>query len=111
MLGCGRAVLTARLRTLVDEEILDRTPYQLPGARARLEYRLTEKGQELFPVLMALLAWGDRWAADPAGPAVQITHRGCGEPVSVTMNCAVDHGLLTVRDIEARPGPGARPPG
>jgi len=111
ILACGRAVLTTRLRTLVDEEILERTPYQQRGARSRSEYGLTEKGRELFPVLMALLAWGDRWAADPAGPAVEIAHRGCGEPVSVTMNCAVDHGLLTVRDIEARPGPGARPTG
>ncbi len=109
ILGCGRAVLTGRLHTLVDEAILERAPYQQPGSRSRFEYRLTDKGHEIFPVLMALLEWGDRWTADPAGPAVDITHRGCGQPVSLTMTCAADHGPLTVRDIEAKPGPGARP--
>ena len=111
VLGCGRAVLTVRLRTLVGEEILERTPYQQPGTRSRIEYHLTEKGSELFPVLMALLQWGDRWAADAAGPAVEITHRGCREPVSMTMTCAADHGPLTAGDIKPRPGPGARPTG
>jgi DNA-binding HxlR family transcriptional regulator len=107
-LGCPRDVLSARLRTLVDNDILTRTPYREPGRRARDEYRLTEKGIELFPALLALLQWGDRWAADPDGPAVELTHRGCGEPLTMTMGCAGGHEPLTIRDVAASPGPGAR---
>jgi len=107
-LGCPRDVLSARLKTLVDEEILTRQPYREPGKRARGEYRLTPKGLELFPALLALLQWGDRWTADAAGPAVRLTHRDCGEPLTMTMGCTAGHGPLTVRDVDAQPGPGAK---
>jgi len=76
----------ARLNTLVEEGLLRREPYREPGQRARVEYRLTEKGLELFPAVVALMQWGDRWAADLDGPPVDITHRDCGEPVTVGMN-------------------------
>jgi DNA-binding HxlR family transcriptional regulator len=108
MLGCPRDVLSARLRTLVDEGILRREPYREPGSRARSEYRLTEKGYELFPALLALMQWGDRWRADPSGPPVELTHRECGEPLEVIMSCRAGHGPLSVRDVAANPGPGAR---
>jgi DNA-binding HxlR family transcriptional regulator len=107
-LGCPRDVLSARLKTLVDEEILARQPYREPGKRARDEYRLTPKGLELFPALLALLQWGDRWAADAAGPAVRLTHRACGEPLGLTLECAAGHGPLSARDVDAQPGPGAK---
>jgi DNA-binding HxlR family transcriptional regulator len=107
-LGCPRDVLSARLRTLVDEGILRREPYREPGRRVREQYRLTEKGIELFPALLALLQWGDRWTADPIGPSVEVTHRGCGAPVAMTMGCEQGHGPLSARDVAAIPGPGAR---
>jgi DNA-binding HxlR family transcriptional regulator len=107
-LGCPRDVLSARLRTLVDEGILRREPYREPGRRAREQYRLTEKGIELFPALLALLQWGDRWTADPIGPSVEVTHRDCGAPVTITMGCERGHGPLSARDVLAVPGPGAR---
>ena len=107
-LGCGRAILTARLNRLVEEGLLARRPYQEPGERTRHEYRLTGKGVELFPVLLALLRWGDRWMADDDGPPVELLHHGCGEAVSVTMSCAGGHTPLTVFDLDPRPGPGAR---
>jgi DNA-binding HxlR family transcriptional regulator len=106
--GCARNILSARLHTLVEEELLRREPYREPGQRSRVEYRLTDKGLELFPVVVALMQWGDRWAVDPEGPPVEITHRDCGEPVAVTMTCAAGHGPLTARDTEAVPGAGAR---
>jgi DNA-binding HxlR family transcriptional regulator len=107
-IGCPRDALSARLNTLVQEGIMRREPYREPGRRVRNEYRLTEKGLELFPALLALLQWGDRWTADPSGPAVTLTHRDCGEPLTMTMGCAGGHGPLTVREVKARPGPGAR---
>src|ERR1700704_5275804 len=106
-LGCARNILSARLSTLVAEGLLSREPYREAGQRSRVEYRLTDKGLELHPVLVALMQWGDRWAVDSEGPPVEITHRDCGEPVAVTMTCAAGHGPLTARDTEAVPGAGA----
>ena len=57
-------------------------PYQEAGQRARSEYRLTEKGVDLFPVIVALLEWGNKHAPGPGGPLVSLTHRDCGEPVA-----------------------------
>jgi DNA-binding HxlR family transcriptional regulator len=107
-IGCARNLLSARLSTLVEHGILRREPYHEPGSRPRAEYRLTEKGVDLFPVLVALLQWGDRWAADPEGPPVEVRHADCGEPVEVELRCAAGHGSLTARDARPVPGPGAR---
>lgn len=80
----------ARLRELVDEGLLEREDYREPGQRTRQQYRLTPKGAELFPVLAALMQWGDRWLDDRGGP-VQLLHRGCGEAVGVSLRCAAGH--------------------
>src|SRR5260370_32281284 len=76
--GAPGQVLSSRLARLVSDGILRKVPYRETGQRPRSEYRLTEKGIELFPVIAALLAWGDKHAASPDGPAVELTHRGCG---------------------------------
>jgi DNA-binding HxlR family transcriptional regulator len=104
-----RQVLSNRLALLVEQGILRRTPYQEPGARDRDEYRLTEKGMDLYPILVAVKQWGDRYLADPAGPTVLMEHRDCGAPVRVELRCADDHALATAREVTARPGPGAKP--
>jgi DNA-binding HxlR family transcriptional regulator len=106
-LGVSRAVLTERLATLVGEGILERSPYQVAGQRTRYEYRLTEKGRDLYPVLVALLAWGDRYAADPDGPAVVLEHRDCGAGVHLELRCEDGHLLEGPRAVVTRPGPGA----
>jgi len=103
-----RTVLTDRLRRLVDAGILRREPYREPGARGRFEYRLTQKGLDLYPVLLALQAWGDRYLADPEGPPLQFVHRDCGEPLRLVMRCDAGHDLERSRDAGGRPGPGAR---
>src|SRR5947209_3973489 len=58
-LGIGRNILTQRLRRLVGEGLLERRKYQ--DGPARYEYRLTEKGRDFYPVLAAMIRWGDRW--------------------------------------------------
>jgi DNA-binding HxlR family transcriptional regulator len=103
-----RTVLTDRLRRLVDAGILRKEPYREPGARSRMEYRLTEKGLDLYPVLLALQAWGDRYLAGPEGPAFEFAHRECEAPVHLVMRCEAGHELARVRDVAGRPGPGAR---
>ncbi len=102
-----RAVLTDRLRRLVEAGVLRREPYRDPGARSRSEYRLTQKGLDLYPVLLALQAWGDRYLADPEGPPIQFVHRDCGEPLRLVMRCDAGHELERSRDAGGRPGPGA----
>ena len=103
-----RQVLSNRLSRLVAEGILRKAPYQAAGQRPRSEYRLTEKGIELFPVIAALLTWGDKYAAWPAGPAVELTHRDCGAPVHLELACAEGHVLGSAREVTPVPGPGAR---
>src|SRR5215467_16075142 len=80
-----RQVLSDRLSRLVAEGLLHRVPYQERGQRARLEYRLTEKGLDLYPVLVALMEWGDRYAVGSAGPQVLLTHRDCGAEVRLQL--------------------------
>ena len=106
--GAPRQLLSNRLAKLVAEGILRRVPYREDGQRARSEYRLTEKGIDLFPVMAALLAWGDKHAAWPGGPAVVLTHRDCGSDVYLELTCADGHVLGSARDVTPLPGPGAR---
>jgi DNA-binding HxlR family transcriptional regulator len=104
-LGVSRGVLTARLQWLCDEGILERRRYQ--ERPERFEYRLTQKGRDLWPVTMALTKWGDRYEAEH-GPPRLVLHRGCGGEVTDHSTCARCGSELTVRDVETRLGPGAR---
>jgi DNA-binding HxlR family transcriptional regulator len=104
-LGVARNVLTDRLGRLVDEGILKREQYQ--ERPARFEYRLTEKGLALWPVMMTLMQWGDAYYAGPDGPPVVVRHRDCGGEVTDHLKCAKCGAELTPRDVEAEPGPGA----
>ena len=89
-LGVATNILSDRLQTLVDAGILERRPL---GDRAdRFEYRLTEKGLDLNPVLLELMRWGDRWDAPAAGPP-KLVCAHCGEP-------------LTARNVRLHDGPG-----
>src|SRR5690242_7492896 len=107
-LGCARNLLSARLKTLVENGLLEKRAYRDDRGRRRGEYRLTATGRDLRPAVVALVQWGDRWAAGEAGPAVVLRHRDCGEAVSVGLSCEAGHAALGARDIRATPGPGAR---
>ncbi len=88
--GISEPVAAARLRELVDAGLLTREQYREPGQRARLAYRLTDKGTDLFPALAALMQWGDRWLSSSGGP-IELRHQDCGEPVEVELRCAAGH--------------------
>lgn len=88
-----RASLGARLRTLTEAGLLDRVEYREPGSRVRHEYHLTQAGRELQPVLTALMQWGDRHLAGPAGPPLTVTHAECGAPVRASLRCEQGHVL------------------
>ena len=74
-------VVAGRLRELVAAGLLEHVDYRNPGERTRKGYRLTDKGADLFPVLAALMQWGDRWLGDQSS-GVRLEHHGCGEPVA-----------------------------
>jgi DNA-binding HxlR family transcriptional regulator len=90
--GISEPVTAARLRELVDNGLFERQDYREPGQRTRQRYRLTEKGADLFPVLVALMHWGNRWLDDRGGP-VELRHRDCGQDVAVELRCAGGHSV------------------
>jgi DNA-binding HxlR family transcriptional regulator len=103
--GAARNILSDRLRTLVEHGILERRKYQ--DHPPRFEYRLTEKGVDLYPVLISLMEWGDRHAPGGQGPAVVLEHRTCGQPTRPTLVCSACGERVTAREMRALPGPGA----
>ena len=103
-LGVARNVLAARLARLVEEGILEKRPYQ--QRPARYEYVLTEKGLERWPVMVALMHWGDRWLATDEGPPVVIHHKQCGGLVDDRGYCERCGERLDARDAYAERGPG-----
>jgi DNA-binding HxlR family transcriptional regulator len=86
--GISEPVAAARLKELVEVGLLERHPYQEPGQRTRLEYRLTPMGVDFFPALVALNQWGERWL-EPAG--VTLRHRACGGAVRAQLRCDQGH--------------------
>ncbi len=107
--GLSEAVLADRLRKLVAAGILETVAYREPGSRTRHEYRLTRKGWDLWPAMIALKQWGDQYTADPEGPPLAVHHAECGEGVRAVVVCADGHGPLTPHQAGIRPGPSARP--
>jgi DNA-binding HxlR family transcriptional regulator len=105
-LGIARNVLSQRLDYLVDQGILRRVPYQ--DRPPRHEYRLTDKGRDLWPVLTAMRQWGDAWAA-PDGPSLEIVHDQCDQVSQAVLVCSECGEPLDVHEVHAIAGPGADP--
>ena len=105
-LGIARNVLQSRLERLVEEGIMSREPYQ--ERPPRYEYRLTQKGRDLWPVLVTLLQWGDRHVAD-SGPPTVLRHRDCGGGVDAHLRCDRCGADLDAGAVEPESGPGLLP--
>src|SRR4030095_6386415 len=105
--GAPRPVLADRLRMLVEEGVFERRQYsERPPRHAarprRYKSRLADRGLALYPVLISLLRWGDRWMADEGDPPpVELRHRACGATMTPELACPSCRELLTARDIEA----------
>jgi DNA-binding HxlR family transcriptional regulator len=104
-LGIAPNVLAARLDGLERHAIVERRQYQ--SSPVRHEYRLTAQGLELYPVIAALVAWGDRWLSD--APPVLTVHHDCGHATTAKTVCAECGGELTAANTAAVVGPGADP--
>lgn len=103
-LGIGRNVLTERLKRLVAEDMLERRPYQ--SNPERFEYALTDKGRDFFPVLMAMVRWGDRWLDGGRGAPVRVRHLGCGHVTHAEVVCAHCGEPLRHGEVRGELGPG-----
>ena len=106
-LGIGRNVLTQRLKRLVDEGMFDRVRYQ--EKPDRYEYVLSEKGRDFYPVLAAMVAWGDRWLAGEEGPPIVLEHHPCGHAMTAKVVCSECGEPIQARDVRPRLGPGYPP--
>ena len=100
-LGIARNVLAARLRRLVAHGILAKRQYQ--EHPPRFEYHLTRKGVDLYPLVVALLQWGDRYLADPGGGPVLLEHVACGQVAEIVPTCSACGSPVNARDMRAHP--------
>jgi DNA-binding HxlR family transcriptional regulator len=107
--GLSEAVLADRLRTLVSNGIFSTREYQAAGQRKRLEYRLSAKGWDLYPALIAIMQWGDKHLADEGGPVRIVEHKECGHPVHAVVRCTHDGKEVGPGDTRGVDGPGAKP--
>jgi len=107
-LGITRPILATRLKKLVDEFVLVKVPYQRRPLRH--EYRLTQKGLDLFPIVMAIVHWGDVYMADKKGRPLLHTHDLCGKDFDPVMVCSECGEPLVPRQTHVHPGPGATSP-
>jgi DNA-binding HxlR family transcriptional regulator len=104
-IGCARNILSDRLQKLVANGILERRPYQ--DRPPRFEYRLTEKGRDLYPILVTLMEWGDRYASGVRGPAIVLEHKTCGHETAPELVCSHCGEPVDALSMRARLGPGA----
>ncbi len=96
-LGIATNVLTDRLKWLVENEILE-THKDKKDAR-RKEYLLTEKGRDLFPIILSFINWGDRWLADESGPPLMLYHDKCGHTLKPVMCCDHCRETIDIKDV------------
>lgn len=101
----GPQLVSARLRMLEQEGVVARHPYQ--DRPPRYEYRLTDKGKDLFGVLYAMRGWAERWVYDEGetggGPAIRYIHRACGADVGTASVCPDCGAVLGYGDLKGEP--------
>ena len=105
-LGAARNIVADRLQKLVDAGVMERRRYR--ERPPRYEYRLTEKGVDLYPVVLALANWGDKWLDEGKGRPIENVHRPCGHVMSAVPTCSECGEALDPRDVEPRIGPALR---
>jgi DNA-binding HxlR family transcriptional regulator len=103
-LGIGRNILATRLARLVDEGIFVKVPYQ--DSPLRYEYRLTDKGRDVYPILAAMAAWGERWLTGPEGTPLVLQHTTCDHDMHAVVVCSECAEPINARNVRAKAGPG-----
>lgn len=106
-LGITRHILADRLKKLVDAGVLRKVPYQ--ERPVRYEYRLTQKGLDLYPILMGIVHWGDSYMAGKAGRPLLHRHLKCGHQFDPVLTCSECGERVNPREVRVMAGPGAGP--
>lgn len=104
-LGLSRNILSNRLKMLVSQGIFEERPYG--PSKARNEYRLAQAGRDIFPIVVALLQWGDKHLAGSRGPSIVLEHTPCGNDADPLLVCSACHQPIELGEILPTPGPGA----
>jgi DNA-binding HxlR family transcriptional regulator len=107
-LQISRSIVADRLKRLVAEGVLRKERYQ--DRPVREEYRLTDKGLALHPVIMAIVHWGDAFYAGAEGPPLLHRHKACGCDFAPVMTCSACGEPVAARDVEVREGASDPPP-
>lgn len=97
--GVTEQIAAKRLRQLLDAGLLAKQPYRQPGQRTRYEYVLTERGHDLFPVIVSLIEFGRLLQGESS--ALELVHEGCGAPVAPRIRCTEGHEV-SMADVTAR---------
>jgi DNA-binding HxlR family transcriptional regulator len=108
-LGISRNLLTRRLKSLIANGVVERVAYQ--RRPVRYAYGLTEAGRDLVPAILALTAWGDRWARPRQGSPILFVHTACGHLFEPQVTCSACAEVISAEMVKPIPGPGgaARP--
>jgi DNA-binding HxlR family transcriptional regulator len=106
-LGVARNILADRLATLVAHGVMTRAP--APDNARIHHYRVTAKGQDLLPVLVALMQWGDHWVHADIGPPIVLVDAASGQRIRRVEVSGQDGRALRRADLEITAGPGATP--
>ncbi len=110
----GKSILESARSLLVFDPAQDAIAHQLAkpieyqNRPRRFEYRLTQKGIDLYPLLVAMITWGDHWMAGHAGTPVELVHRRCGHAINPKLTCPSCSETIVPREMSARPGPALR---
>ncbi len=104
-LRIARHVLADRLKKLTEADVLSKSAYQERPRRE--EYRLTEKGRDLYPVMVTLAQWGDKYMAGDAGPPLLRVHKPCGHVTEGVLTCSECGEPIAAHDVSVKLGPGA----
>lgn len=102
-LGISTNILSDRLNTLVTHEVVERYPQD--DRPDRSSYRLTDKGRDAVSIVLAMLAWGDKWEAEAMGLPTEVVHVSCGHTTHVVMHCAECGETVDLADLTYHQGP------
>ena len=96
-LGIATNILSKRLKSLVDNGVLEKQPDEADARRIR--YKLTAKGLDLYSVTLALIGWGDKWLSDDDGPPLKLLHKTCGHRLHPQMCCSSCGKAVRAKDV------------
>lgn len=99
-------ILSNRLKKMVGHGLLERVPYSQHARR--FEYHLTEKGRDLYPAIVLLMQWGDRWLDEGRGAPLELVHKPCGTVTHPVLTCEHCAEPLTAKNVDWQLGPGAQ---